>query len=356
MLVSAAFVVICAGIKAAAPILAPAVLGAYVATVNMPFVSALQRRRVPLPVTVALVLLADTVLLCGFSALLVASAAQLSERLPHYFSLLERASAHVSVWLGQFDVLLGTLEESLRRGEPIRFVASLAGDLAGLVWDISVALIIAAFLLLRFGRLQDDRQGVSGLLQTEQGSRALREVNRYVVVKTGTSMATGALIGAWTWLLGGELPVLFGALAFLLNYVPNLGSFVAAIPAIALGLLGGGLQHALLLALGYTVVNLAIGNIVEPRVMGRALGLWPLVILLSVMFWGWLLGVTGALLSALLTVLVKMLLLATADLRPLGLALGPRLPAHALQVVTPGDLLEEALPQTPDSRAPDRLR
>jgi predicted PurR-regulated permease PerM len=326
--------------------LVPVVLSVYVATVNMPLVSALQRRRVPLGLTVALVLSADAVLLAGFSALLVASAAQLSERLPDYFGMARGAGQNLSAWLGQF-ALHGTPEEVLNPGEAMRFVASLAGGLAGLTWDIGVALIIAAFLLMRFGKLTGDDAGASGLLRTERGSRTLREVNRYVVIKTGASCLTGILIGGWTWLVDGELPILFGVMAFLLNYIPSLGSVVVAVPAIAIGLLTGGVQHGLLLALGYGVTNLVIGNVLEPRMMGRALGLWPVVVLLSVIFWGWLLGLTGALLSALLTVILKMLLLATVDLRPFGLMLGPRSTAVPARIVpTPEDLLEETLPQT----------
>jgi predicted PurR-regulated permease PerM len=137
------------------------------------------------------------------------------------------------------------------------------------------------------------------------------------------SAATGLVVGGWLFLTGGELPVLFGLLAFLLNYIPNLGSILAAVPAIVLTALQHGASKAAVVAAGYLVVNVVVGNVIEPRVMGRALGLSPLVVLVSVVVWGWLLGPVGALLSALLTVMVKLLLLATSDLRALGLVLGP---------------------------------
>lgn len=342
LIVGAAFVVICAGIRAAAPILAPTVLGAYVAAVNMPFVTWLQRRRVPHSMTVALVLAADAVVLSGFSALLVASTAQLSERAPHYFGMLQGQKEHFSNWLEQLGFQASAMQV-LDPGAALRVVAGLAGDLAGLLWEVTLGLIIAAFLLVRFGKV-GDKAGVSVLLRSGRARRALSEVNRYIALKTATSMVTGLLIGVWIWGVGGELPVLFGVLAFLLNYVPNLGSIVAALPAIGLGLLAGGVREGLLLTVGYVATNLIVGNIIEPRVMGRALGLWPLAVLLSVMFWGWLLGVTGAVLSALLTLVVKMLLIDSEDLRPLGRILGPRratLPPRP----SSSDLLEEALPQ-----------
>lgn len=350
LIVAAAFVVICAGIKAAAAIIAPTVLGAYIAIVDVPMMRVLLRRRVPLGLAVLLVLFADLVVVLGLLAVVVASSAELSERLPYYFRLLTEGEERFSTWLGKFGV-----EGSASLFDPtaaIGLVASAAGALAGMLWQIAIALIVAAFLLLRFGGALQGGGSVSHLLRSPRAASTLREVNRYIAVKTGTSMLTGVLIGLWIYAFQGELPVLFGGLAFLLNYIPNLGSFVAAVPAVALSLLSGGMQQAAFLTLGYVLVNLIVGNILEPRVMGRALGLWPLVVLLSVVFWGWLLGVTGAVLSALLTLLLKVLLLAVQDLRPLGLVLGPRGSLSPRGKESGEDLLEEALPQTRENRSP----
>ncbi len=342
----AALVVACAGVRAAAPILAPTVLGAYVATVNMPLVAWLRNRGLPLTVSVVLVLLADTVLLSSFMGLIVAASTNFSNALPRYTTLFEAWIARTGTRLGDHDVP-SLVEQLFHPSDAVRVAASLAGDLAGGVWNVTVALIIATFLLLRFGP-RATGESSQRLIGKERIERALSEVNRYVAVKTATSMATGLLVGLFLWLVGAELPVFFGVLAFLLNYIPNLGSFAAAIPGVAVALLVGGWGHATLVAAGYAGINLAIGNVLEPRVMGRALGLWPVVVLLSVMFWGFLLGGIGALLSALLTALLKMALLASSDLRHLGLLLGPRPPRPAAPSHTPGDLLEETLPQTQD--------
>jgi predicted PurR-regulated permease PerM len=140
-------------------------------------------------------------------------------------------------------------------------------------------------------------------------------------------------------------------IAFLLNYIPTLGSIVAGVTAVGMALLQHEPQHAGMVALGYLVINTAIGNVFEPRVMGRALGLWPVVVLVSVVFWGWLLGVMGAVLSALLTQTLKLLLLATPDLRAIGIALGPTPIAPAMRA-SQADLLEEAMP--PSGRAPPK--
>ncbi len=350
MLVLAAFVIICAGVKLAAPILVPVVLGMYIGTVNVPLVLWLYRRRVPLAATVACALAADAVVLAGFSWLLIGAVARLSLLLPVYLAHLQDVAEQASGALRGAGVAF-SLFDFIDTASLVSMIASLAGDVAGVVADLVLALIIAAFLMFRFASGGRDELGTS-VLRTEQFRRAVREMYRYIAIKTLVSMATGASIGLWLWGIDADLPILFGILAFLLNYIPTLGSLAAGILGTLVGLLQYGPEHAALVASGYIVVNVIFGEIVEPKVMGRALGLWPLVVLLSVVFWGWLLGIIGAVLSALLTQALKLVLLSTPDLRAVGLALGP-VPRGPARRETEADLLDEAMPHS--SRHPPNL-
>jgi predicted PurR-regulated permease PerM len=135
------------------------------------------------------------------------------------------------------------------------------------------------------------------------------------VIKTAVSLLTGISITLWLLFLDVDYPVLWGLLAFMLNYVPNIGSIIASVPAFLLAFIQHGISHALLAILGYVVVNVVVGNIIEPRYMGKQLGLSPLVVLLSLVIWGWVLGPVGMLLSVPLTMIVKIALEATEDLR-----------------------------------------
>ena len=119
------------------------------------------------------------------------------------------------------------------------------------------------------------------------------DMKRYMVIKTLISLATGILIAFWLYILGVDYPILWGFLAFLLNYIPNIGSVVAAIPAVILAFIQFGIGSAALVIVGYIVVNFIIGNVIEPRLMGRKLGLSTLVVFLSLIFWGALLGLVG---------------------------------------------------------------
>ena len=138
--------------------------------------------------------------------------------------------------------------------------------------------------------------------------RFIKSVNSYLVIKTLVSLGTGLLIGGWLWFLGVDHFLLWAVLAFLLNYIPNIGSIIAAIPAVLMAFVQFGFGVAGLVAGGFILVNTVMGNMVEPRLMGRGLGLSTLVVFLSLIFWGWLLGSVGMLLSVPLTMIVKIAL------------------------------------------------
>jgi predicted PurR-regulated permease PerM len=109
-------------------------------------------------------------------------------------------------------------------------------------------------------------------------------------------------------IIGVDFPILWGLLAFLLNYIPSIGSIIAAIPAVLLALIQLGIGEALFAGLGYLVVNFVMGNIIEPRFMGSSLGISTLVVFLSLVFWGWVFGPIGMLLSVPLTMSIKIAL------------------------------------------------
>jgi len=136
-------------------------------------------------------------------------------------------------------------------------------------------------------------------------------------------MMTGLIIAIAMWIIGVDYPVLWGVLAFMLNFVPNIGSIIAAVPAVLLAMVQLGLPSALVVAAVYVAVNVLIGNIVEPRFMGKGLGLSTLVVFVSLVFWGWVLGPVGMLLSVPLTITVKLALDSKPETQWLGHLLGP---------------------------------
>lgn len=160
-------------------------------------------------------------------------------------------------------------------------------------------------------------------------------LNRYMSIKTLTSLATGVLIWGWLAFLGVDFAPLWGVLAFLLNFVPTVGSIVAAVPPVLLTLVQLGLSEALLAAAGFVVVNIGIGNFVEPRVMGRGLGISTLAVFISLLFWGWIFGLVGMFLAVPLTAALIAALDASPHTRPLAIMLGPELKQDSANAAPP---------------------
>lgn len=326
LFVLAATVVVCAGIRLAADVLVPFFLAAFLATVTMPLIAWLGRRRVPIGVAILVAMLLDVAALAGFAALLGGSVNAFYQRLPKYQLLLRSALDQTLTWLSQHGVRVSAQQASdvVDTEALITMLGTLVRGVTGLVSDLVLVLLMVAFMLLEGVAFQGKLVRVAGnddALGWVRG--AMREVNKYLAVKTGTSLATGLFVGIWTALWGLELSVLWGVIAFVLNFIPTLGSIIAAVPAVLLALLEHGWGAGLGVASGYLAVNFVVGNGLEPRIMGRALGLSPLVVFLSMVFWGWLLGPVGALLSVPLTMVLKIVLSHTGDLEWVAEMLSP---------------------------------
>ena len=154
--------------------------------------------------------------------------------------------------------------------------------------------------------------------------REKEKVKRYLAIKTMASLGTGVAIAAWLAVLGVDCPMLWGLLAFLLNFAPNIGSIIAAVPTVLFAAVQLGLGAALWSAAGYLVVNILVGSVIEPRFMGRGLGLSALVVFLSLVFWGWVLGPVGMFLSVPLAMMIKIALAPGHPLDRVAAGLGGR--------------------------------
>jgi AI-2 transport protein TqsA len=153
-----------------------------------------------------------------------------------------------------------------------------------------------------------------------------RDIQRYLAIKTVASLITGLLAGVLCWAAGLDFFILWGILAFALNFIPVIGSIVAGVPPVILALLVAGFPNALLVAGGYLLINNLIGNFLEPILVGRKLGISTLVVVISVMFWGWVWGPLGMLLAVPLTMMIKVVLDGSVHFRWIGVAISPDAP------------------------------
>lgn len=325
----AALVVIIAGMKAGSEILVPLLLSVFMAVVCTAPVHWLHRLGVNLRVAVWLTLLVIGIFLTLLIALLVNSFSTFVEALPdlesqlqeYYLSLLNWvASLGVSIQPQQFNQWLDPTNAT-------QFIPQFLSQLGGLLMQSIVVALLVVFLL--FETLNFRKKFSTALLDPVPSLRRFSEfslkLKRYLAVKTVISLITGGLVWIACQLVGVQFPFLWATLAFGLNYIPNIGSALAALPPVLLLLISpeAGFLPAVTLALSYLVINFVMGNLVEPRVMGQALGLSTFVAFLSLVVWGWILGTVGMLLSVLLTMTLKIALDSHPETRWLAYMLGP---------------------------------
>jgi AI-2 transport protein TqsA len=319
LLTSAAFMVVVAGLHAAASIIVPFLLALFIAVICAPVYQAMTRRRVPASVAIlgiVLMMLGAVLLMVGVLDRAINS---ISGRLPHYQAALFAQVDHLWRWLEAYGLEVPdvTLREYFNPQSLIHHLGTIASTLGDVLTTTFIIVIVAIFILLEGSGLPDKIRQVDGLsFETWTRLRQIvAHVRRYMFLKTVMSLLTGALVALWLFAVGVEFPILLGVLAFALNYIPTIGSIVAAIPCILLAFIQFGLGAAALTTLANIVINLGVSNGIEPRYLGHGLGLSPLVVILSVLFWGWVLGAMGMLLAVPLTMTVKIALESSDDTR-----------------------------------------
>ena len=326
LLTLASFVVVVAGMKAASSILVPFFLAVFIAVLCTPPLLWLQGRGVPRVLAVILILAVILAFGSLLGVLVGTSLNKFVSSLPQY---QERLTVHLSPllnWLVKegVDLPKGGIGAAIHPENAMRLAANLLSAVSNVLANAFLILRSVVFYLLEAGDLP---KKLKTALKKPEGSlttieRFSRSANRYVVIKTLLSFDVGLATWLWHVIHGDDYPILWGTLAFLLNYVPNIGSILATIPATLLALVQLGAGSAILAVLGLLVIHNILGTIVEPRLMGRGLGLSPLVVFISLVFWGWVLGPVGMVLSVPLTSLVKIGLESSGQTQGLAIMLG----------------------------------
>ena len=328
----AALFIIITGIKLSTTLVIPLLLSALLALLANPVVDFLARFRVPRILGILFTLTAFVIFALLFLGNVASTVQEFTAALPGYREQLTEAFNNAEVFLTEKNIHidLKTLMDSFDPSALVSLLTNMIGKLGSTMSFALLIFIAAIFMLLEApllpGKLRMALSSPDHELQSMR--RFLHAFNRYVALKTLISMLTGLLVGLMLWAKGVNFYVLWGLVAFLFNFIPNVGSIVAAIPGILLTLLQFGYGDAMLVMAGYLAINILIGNIIEPNVMGQGLGLSPLVVFLSLMFWGWLLGPVGMILSVPLTMFIKIMMESSERWRNAAILLGPEDAAH----------------------------
>jgi AI-2 transport protein TqsA len=328
LLTIAAFVVVIAGMSAAKVILVPFLLAAFIAIISAPPLFWLQRKGLPAWLSLLIVVLGVLLIVLLVAVLVGTSVRDFSKDLPMYEATLRQ---HTTLIMGLLEKLgVDTSGPALSKifnlGAAMKLVATLLNSLGNVLTNGFLILMTVIFMLMEASSFPAKLRGVLGgpEYSLARFDSFIDNVKHYMAIKTLISIATGTFVAIWLAIIGVNYAMLWGLLAFALNYVPNIGSIIAAVPAVLLAIIQVGVLKALVAAAGYVGINIVMGSFLEPRFMGRGLGLSTLVVFLSLLFWGWVLGPVGMLLSVPLTMTAKIALESRDDTRWIAVLLGPK--------------------------------
>jgi len=322
----AAIVIIIAGMKAASPLVVPFLLAVFLAIICSPFFLWMQRKGLPAPVGVVIIVTTVLGIWLLLAVMVTSSLGEFSQNVPFYQERLKTITDDVWLWVSEKGLVSveSSLRDILNPGRVMKLVAGTLNSLGSILTNVFFILLMFVTILFETSDIPRKIIAIRGdgkdsLLEYEQ---IIEGVNRYLALKTMTSFFTAVSIYLLLYFQGIDFAFLWALLAFLLNYIPNIGSIIASIPVVLLALVQQGFQGALITAIGYLTVNTVVGSILEPKIMGKGIGLSTLVVLLSMVFWGWVLGPIGTLLSVPLTMTVKIALWNSESGRWVALLLG----------------------------------
>jgi AI-2 transport protein TqsA len=309
----AAVVVIVAGMKAASALIVPFMIATFLALITVRPMLWLQANRVPTVLAALLIVLTILTALTVVGVVVGRSLAAFTAALPAYQEQLQGIMDGAVAFLAQYtdsDQSVERVRDLINPGWAMGLAATLLNAVRDIMTNTLLITFTVIFILLEassFPTKIDAAFGESARSLT--GARQfLDDLGRYLGIKTLVSIVTGLLVWLLTWRLGLDFPRLWGMLAFLLNYIPTLGSIIAAVPAVLLALVQLGVPEATATAVGFMAINIAFGNFIEPRLMGYGVGISPLIVFVGLIFWGWVFGPVGMLLSVPLSMTLKLAL------------------------------------------------
>jgi AI-2 transport protein TqsA len=326
LIVAASFVIVVAGMRAAQSILVPFLLSVFISIICGPMLVWLKKKGFSAGLALITVIMAVLAVSVLIGALVGNSIHDFSQSVPFNQERLSQKTTDLVNFLSKFGVELSdnAIIEYMDPGAAMGLASVMLSGLGNMLSNTFLILLTVIFILMEASSFPAKMQAAFGSTakSLESFDSFFAKVNSYMVIKTWMSLATGVLVAIWLYIIGVDFPILWGVLAFLFNYVPNIGSLIAAVPPILLALVQNGSTTALLAAAGYVVFNIIIGNVIEPRFMGRGLGLSTLVVFLSLVFWGWVLGPVGMFLSVPLTMTVKIALATNKETQWVNILLG----------------------------------
>jgi AI-2 transport protein TqsA len=305
-------VLVLAGMRAAAPVIGPLLIALLITIAWSPASHWLRQRGWPPTVAALTGIVVSLIGLALLVALLWSSLLDLQERLPEYQPRVAALQDALQQRLAAlpFDSSRLLAAEEVQPGALVGYALSLIGGLTEAVGALALLGLLMAFMMLESVRYPEKLEAV--LRATDQTRARItlfgKSMRGYIVINTVFGLIAAVANTLLLLALGVDFAILWGVLSFLLSFVPNVGVLISIVPPALMALLQFGLGRALIVTVGFIVINFIVDNLLKPRYVGTSLDLTPITVVVSLVFWGWLLGPLGALLAVPLSIAVKFLL------------------------------------------------
>jgi len=324
-MVMASVVVVLAGLKSASDILVPFLLSLFIAIILSPSYNFFKSKKVPEGLALVLVIGVFLAFLVLIAKLVGTSVADFSANIDVYANKLTEHYNELSNYALSLGVTLplDELTNVFNSKRMMTFGTSILQGMGSMFTNGFVIILTVVFMLLESGHFIDKIDFADGEKDTTKRIKEIAtKIKHYMVLKALISLFTGAVIWLCLSIIGTDYAFLWAVLAFMFNFIPNIGSIIAAVPAVLITLVQLGSLSAIVVTGVYVSVNIVIGSIIEPKIMGKGLGLSTLIVFLSLLFWGWLLGMVGMLLSIPLTIMAKIAFDANENTKWIAVLLG----------------------------------
>ena len=323
IVVIAAIIIVLGALKMAAAIVVPFLLAAFIATIIAPLYSWLITKGVP-TILALLAVVGGLVVIFSLLGVLVGSSVQsFTANMPVYEAKLQAQLSSLTTTLSNYGLIKGDLTSMFNPARLMQYSATVLKGAGSVLTNSFMIFLIIIFMLMESTQFAKKLDIADGERETmKHVNEVLTKIKRYMALKAVISLVTGVIVTIVLMMIGLDYAVLWGLVVFLFNFIPNIGSILAAVPAVLLALVQLGTFGAIEVAIVYLTINVLIGSIIEPRIMGQGLGISTLVVFLSLIFWGWLFGPIGMLLSIPLTIMIKIILHTNDNTRWLAILMG----------------------------------
>ncbi len=307
----ASFLITLALLRSASEIIVPFLISLAVAIIFSPFFTFLESKKIPKIISLIFVI---SIILLPLSIASSYIADEVRDFTQHYQSIKEQFIQHLYMYIDKLhefglEFSYDQVKELLHRIDVASFFKKIISQANSQFSNIFLIIFMVAFMLVESDIFHKKMIAISQKYHVDTAviNEIIEKVKSYFIIKMKTSMLTGFLVFLVLWYFHIKYSVVLALIAFLFNFIPVIGSIIAAIPAVLLALLQYDIFTMLMVIGGYLFINILVGNILEPRIMGKGLGLSALVIFLSMTFWGWMFGPTGMILSVPLTMVLQYL-------------------------------------------------